>query len=252
MDTLFIVMPAYNEAENIRNTVADWYTVLEHGSVDSRLLIVNDGSTDNTWEICQELRHEYPKLMVIDQVNSGHGPTCLHAYRTALRLGANFIFQTDSDGQTRPEEFMSLWEKRYDHALNIGYRYRRQDGRSRVIVSRALRFLIRLRMGVSVKDPNTPFRLMSAVSLSQWLNYVPDQFFLTNAVLTAITAYRGESICWHPITFRPRQGGVNSINLPKMFKIGLAAFVDFKEVKKALKKDLGAKKKGEQLVIPEE
>lgn len=252
MDTLYVVMPAYNEAENIRTTVADWYTVLEHGSVDSRLLIVNDGSTDNTWEICQELRQEYPKLMVIDQVNSGHGPTCLHAYRTALRLGANFIFQTDSDGQTRPEEFFQLWERRYDHALNIGYRHRREDGRSRALVSKVLRLLIHLRIGVSVKDPNTPYRLMSSISLSQWMNYVPDQFFLSNAVLTAIPAYRGESICWHPITFRPRQGGVNSINFAKMIKIGFAAFVDFHAVKKALKRDLGGKKKGEQIVIPVE
>lgn len=252
MDTLYVVMPAYNEADNIRNTVADWYTVLEHGSVDSRLLIVNDGSTDNTWEICQELRLQYPKLMVIDQVNAGHGPTCLHAYRTALRLGANFIFQTDSDGQTRPEEFLPLWERRYDHALNIGYRHRRQDGASRALVSKALRFLIRLRIGVHVKDPNTPYRLMSSVSLSQWMKYVPDQFFLSNAVLTAIPAYRGESICWHPITFKPRQGGVNSINLPKMVKIGLAAFVDFRKVKQRLKKNFGRKIKGEQIVIPVE
>lgn len=250
METLYVVMPAYNEAENIRTTVSEWIPVLDHAGPDSRLLIINDGSTDNTWEICQELRHEYPRLMVIDQENRGHGPTCLHAYKTALRLGANFIFQTDSDGQTRPEEFLPLWENRFDYQLNIGYRHRREDGRSRAIVSRILRMLIRLRIGVKVKDPNTPYRLMSSVSLSQWLRFVPDAFFLSNAVLTAVPAYRGESICWHPITFRPRQGGVNSIQLPKMFRIGLAAFVDFGKVRKSLKEDMGPKKKGKQTVIP--
>lgn len=250
MDTLFIVMPAYNEADNIETTVAEWYTVLDLGSEDSRLLIINDGSTDETWEICQRLRVEYPKLIVIDQVNSGHGPTCLHAYKTALRLGANFIFQTDSDGQTRPDEFLPLWEKRYDYALNIGYRHRREDGRARALVSKVLRLLIRMRIGVSVKDPNTPYRLMSSVSLSQWLKHIPDRFFLANAVLTAVPAYRGEKICWHPITFRPRQGGVNSINLSKMFQIGLAAFVDFGEVKKSLKSEGRKAGDTEQTVIP--
>ncbi len=249
MDTLFIVMPAYNEAENIANTVAEWYPVLEHGSEDSRLLIINDGSTDDTWAICQSLREHYPQLLVIDQANSGHGPTCLNAYRTALRMGANFVFQTDSDGQTRPEEFSPLWERRYDYDLNIGYRYRREDGMSRVLVSKVLRFLIRLRIGVKVRDPNTPYRLMSSVSLSQWLNYVPNQFFLSNAVLTAIPAYKGESICWHPITFRPRQGGVNSIHLGKMFQVGAAAFVDFGKVKQYLKED-GKKQKGVYTIIP--
>ncbi len=250
MDTLYIVMPAYNEAENIENTVAEWYTVIEERNEDSRLLIVNDGSTDDTWEICRKLRDKYPRLIVIDQVNSGHGPTCLHAYKTALRMGANFIFQTDSDGQTRPEEFLPMWEKRYDYALNIGYRHRREDGRARALVSKILRLLIRLRIGVKVKDPNTPYRLMSSVSLSQWLKYVPDQFFLANAVLTAVPAYRGEKICWHPITFRPRQGGVNSINFSKMFKIGIAAFIDFGEVKRSLKADGKKAEAAEQDVIP--
>lgn len=249
MDTLFIVMPAYNEAETISNTVAEWYPLLKHGSDASRLLIVNDGSTDDTWEICRRLRDQYSKLIVIDQVNAGHGPACLLAYRTALRLGANFIFQTDSDGQTRPDEFLPLWEKRSEYALNIGYRHRREDGKARAVVSRALRFMIRLRIGVLVKDPNTPYRLMSSVSLNQWLSVVPEHFFLANAVLSATPAYRGERICWHPITFRPRQGGVNSIKLSKMFKIGWAAFRDFGEVKKNLKENFGPKKKSEQRII---
>ena len=49
MDTLYIVIPAYNEAENIENVIRSWYTVIEthDGNGDSRLVIVNDGSRED-------------------------------------------------------------------------------------------------------------------------------------------------------------------------------------------------------------
>ena len=51
MDKLFVVIPAYNERENIKQVIADWYPVVEKTGADSRLVIINDGSKDDTHDM---------------------------------------------------------------------------------------------------------------------------------------------------------------------------------------------------------
>ena len=72
-DNLYITMPAYNEAENIEETIKQWHPVVEKISPDSRLVIVNDGSKDNTFEIMEGLQDKYLQLIPITKKNSGHG-----------------------------------------------------------------------------------------------------------------------------------------------------------------------------------
>ena len=64
MDILYIVIPAYNEEENIAQCVKDWYPVVQahDGGGASRLVIVNDGSKDATWEKLQALAADRPLL----------------------------------------------------------------------------------------------------------------------------------------------------------------------------------------------
>ena len=107
-NSIFFVMPAYNEAENIETTIKQWYPVVQGCAdmgCDARLVIANDGSKDDTYAIMDSMRMHYPLLTPIDKPNSGHGATVLFLYRYALEQGANYVFQTDSDGQTVPEEF---------------------------------------------------------------------------------------------------------------------------------------------------
>jgi glycosyltransferase involved in cell wall biosynthesis len=108
-DVLYIVMPAYNEEANIEQTVVQWYRVLSEinsaGDVKSKLLIANDGSKDKTFEIMRRLGGDYPDFEPLDKPNSGHGATLLYLYGKAIEGGADYIFQTDSDGQTDPNEF---------------------------------------------------------------------------------------------------------------------------------------------------
>ena len=65
--------------------------------------------------------------------NGGHGATVLYGYKYALKNGADYIFQTDSDGQTLPEEFEPFWKRRQKYDMVIGWRKDRQDGISRVL-----------------------------------------------------------------------------------------------------------------------
>ena len=161
-DRLIIVIPAYNEEENIENVVAQWHPIVEKTGGDSRLFVINDGSTDRTQEELDHLQGKYPQLRTVKKENQGHGATILYGYRCAIAEGADYIFQTDSDGQTLPEEFWKLWADRKKCGLLIGSRKRRQDGWQRIFVTRVLRLVILATFHCWVEDANTPFRLMRA------------------------------------------------------------------------------------------
>ena len=235
-DILYIVMPAYNEEANIESVVKQWHPVVEKLDNGSRLLIVNDGSKDKTSQMLSSLKEKYPLLIPVDKSNSGHGATLLFAYRQAIDSKADYIFQTDSDGQTDPDEFWQFWENKDKYDFQIGSRNARQDGFGRVVVTKVLRLLVWIIFGKWVKDANTPFRLMKTERLQPILNVIPPDFFLSNVVISTIAVKWNERCKWHPITFKPRQGGVNSINFKRIFKIGVQAIGDFKTINKNLKK----------------
>lgn len=237
MDKLFIVIPAYNEEENIRQVIDDWYPVVEahNGDGGSRLVIIDDGSKDSTFKIMEEYAKERPLFCPITKPNGGHGATVLYGYHYALEHGADYIFQTDSDGQTLPSEFEAFWEQRSLYDMVIGWRKGREDGASRVFTTKVLKLVIKVCFGVTVTDANTPFRLMKASILQEQIKLVPKDFNLSNVIITVIYTKKGLGVKYMPITFRPRQGGVNSINLKKIFKIGKQALKDFREINKAIR-----------------
>lgn len=236
MDKLYIVIPAYNEEANIHQVIDDWYPIVEQHSCDnqSRLVIVDDGSKDSTYRIIQECARSRPLLTPLTKTNGGHGPAVLTGYRYALEQGAEYIFQTDSDGQTLPEEFPPFWKLRKKYDMVIGLRKGRQDGRSRVFVTKTLKLVIRLCFGVDIADANTPYRLMNAATLNKYIGLIPENFNLPNVMIPVIYAKKNCAVKYLPITFRPRQGGVNSINLKKIWKIGMQAFKDFRKLNKTL------------------
>ena len=233
MSKLYIIIPAYNEEVNIETVAREWHRVVERtGGEDSKLVIIDDGSKDRTFEMLERLSTELKCLLPVTKANSGHGATVLFGYKLALRENADYIFQTDSDGQTLPEEFDGFWEKRDEYDAIIGHRQHRQDGFSRLLVTKTLKLVLLLIFGVRATDANTPFRLMKRELLEKHIQKVPDDFNLTNVLLTVSFIKNKEKICFLPITFRPRQGGVNSINLKKIFRIGLQAMKDFRTINK--------------------
>ncbi|MCK9424277.1 MAG: glycosyltransferase family 2 protein [Bacteroidales bacterium] len=231
-EKLFLVMPAYNEQANIRSVVAQFHPVVEKIGNGSKLVVVDDGSKDDTYKILKELSLVYPCLLAVTKPNSGHGPTCLFAYRYAMDNGADWIFQTDSDGQTVPDEFWKFWELRNNYDFIIGNRMNRTDGFSRIVVTNVLKLVLFFKFGILVKDANTPFRLMRTDRLKFIMDIIPGDFFLSNVLISCLIILKKEKLHWVPITFKPRQGGINSINLKKIFKIGIKSWKDFGDAKK--------------------
>lgn len=234
-DTLYIVIPAYNEQDNIRSVVAEWHSIVEKIGKDSFLLIVNDGSRDKTSEILSELQKGYPQLLTINKANSGHGATCLFAYQKAIEANADYVFQTDSDDQTNSEEFWPFWENRHLYDFQIGNRRFRKDGQSRLLITKVLQFVIWATLGEKIIDANTPFRLMKTDRLKPILDVIPEDSFLSNVLISTIVVKWKERYAWHPITFKPRQAGESFINLRKIVKIGWQAMKDFRKANKMLK-----------------
>lgn len=233
-DSLYIVMPAYNEESNIEKVIEHWYPVVEKIGGDSRLVVINDGSKDDTYKKIKECEKGRPYLIGIDKKNEGHGATVLYGYRYAIESGADYVFQTDSDGQTLAEEFEKLWENRKKCGLLIGYRKGRKDGISRVFVTKVLKFVLLLTFGVVVKDANTPYRLMKAEQLKEVLKKIPAGFNLSNVLMTVIYEKDQLGVEYYPITFRPRQGGKNSINMKRIWGIGKRAWADFRKLSRTI------------------
>ena len=238
MEKFYFVMPAYNESANICDTIKQWYPVIEQinemNDCQAILVIANDGSKDNTYQVMQSMKKDgaYPFFEPITKPNGGHGQTLLFLYRYALENGADYVFQTDSDGQTNPDEFWQMFENRHNFDFQIGYRNSRQDGVQRVFVTKILRLVVWLMFHEWVTDANTPFRLMQKDKLKSIMSVIPSDYFLCNVAISAIAVKWHYKIKFYKITFKPRQGGVNSINLKRIFKIGFKAISDFWQINK--------------------
>ena len=234
MDSLYIVMPAYNEEANIENTVKMWYGILEGKDEASRLVIADSGSSDNTHGILLNLREQYPKLLILEDTEKQHGPKVIALYDYAIKNHIDYIFQTDSDGQTNPDEFEQFWKLRKKYDGIFGYRPKRGDGKIRAFVEKVVCALLRLYFGVSVPDANAPFRLMKTDIVAKYLYNMKPDYNLPNIMMTTYFVYYHEKCRFIPISFKPRQGGKNSVNIRKIIKIGWNALKDFRELRRKM------------------
>lgn len=234
MDNLYIVIPAYNEEENIRKVVEQWYPLLSFAHPESKLIVADSGSTDQTHDILLELAKDHPQLYIMDDTLKQHGPKLIAMYKYAISQNADYVFQTDSDGQTNPDEFEAFWDLRNDADAIIGNRTIRGDGKIRKLVENVVCTLLRIFFKVKVNDANAPFRLFNCKVLSKYIDRFKEDYNLPNIMLVVFFEHYSERVIYKDISFKARENGKNSINLIKIFKIGLNAVKDFSNYKKTL------------------
>lgn len=207
---LAVVAPVYNEAGCIRQFVEEWLPVVrEHAP--ARLILIDDGSRDESPAILDSLAASIPELMVVHQRNAGHGAAIRRGYELALKAGAGWIFQTDSDRQFDPADFERLWTRRSEAAFLVGTRTDRDDPPLRKWLSRGNRLALALLFGVWLRDPNSPFRLMAGGFLEAALRRVPEGVFAPNVLITVEAARAGVGWLEIPVAHRRRETGVVSI-----------------------------------------
>ena len=227
-DTLYIVMPAYNEVENIESVINQWYPIIEEKNEKSKIIVADSGSNDGTHELLERMSLDRSKLAVLSDTGKFHGTKLMALYRFAIEDGAEYVFQTDSDGQTSPDEFEMFWNERANFDAIIGYRSERGDGKGRAFVEKVVCILVRIFFGVKVPDANAPFRLMKVDALKKYIDKLPEDFNIPNIMFTVYFSYYGEKTKFLPISFKSRQAGKNSIDLVKIVKIGWKALKDFR------------------------
>ncbi|MGI8890104.1 MAG: glycosyltransferase family 2 protein [Chthoniobacterales bacterium] len=155
--TLSVIFPAFNEEANIRHTVEAARMVLPKLADTWEIILVNDGSRDATTPICDELAEQFPEVRAVHHVeNRGYGAALKSGILAARH---DYIFFTDSDGQFDLQELENLidWASHYE--IVTGYRGKRQDPPHRLINAWGWRTLVRMVLGVKVRDIDCAFKI---------------------------------------------------------------------------------------------
>jgi glycosyltransferase involved in cell wall biosynthesis len=221
-DRLWVVLPVHNEAGAIERVILEWIPVLGQADPAFSLLVIDDGSTDETPAILDRLARDDPRLRIVRQPNLGHGAACLLGYEIATSgdSDADFILQIDSDGQCDPADFTRFWNTRREHSQQLGRRRRRQDGWPRAATSRVLRWLVSLAAGRSILDPNVPYRLLTREALARAVERLRagEDVQLVNAALSVICVEAGP-VRWVDIGFRQRYAGRSKYRARRMARL---------------------------------
>ncbi|MBQ9195840.1 MAG: glycosyltransferase family 2 protein [Clostridia bacterium] len=219
---VLIIIPAYNEQENIRNTVAD----IEAQCPEMDYIVINDCSTDGTERILKENRMHYLSL----PCNLGIGGGVQTGYRYARDNGYDIAIQFDGDGQHEAKYLRDLirpiTEDRADIAIGsrfINHQGFQSSGLRRLGI-RLLSGLIRLLCGVTVLDVTSGMRAVNRRFIEYYaVNYAQD-YPEPEAIVMA--AKHGAKIAEIPVEMRERQGGASSISPNRsiyyMIKVSLA------------------------------
>jgi glycosyltransferase involved in cell wall biosynthesis len=162
-DSLTVILPAYNEAGNIKNVVSGVVFYMRKNVEDFEVIVVDDGSTDGTPGVLGQINGIFPELRFFShEKNSGYGS----AIRTGIRLSEkNRIFIMDSDGQFQIGDFKKFWDNREYYDFIIGYRHSRKDNWYRLCLGGLGSFLANLFLKRSLKDVNCGFKLFKAQEL---------------------------------------------------------------------------------------
>lgn len=153
---VLIIIPAFNEEANIVR-VTD-HLISDYPQFD--YVIVNDGSSDHTAEICRE--HGY--RMIEHPVNLGLAGAVRTGMKYALKNGYDAAIQFDGDGQHRPEYIGAMAEKiaeGYDVVIGSRFVTEKKDGSLRMVGSRMIETFIRLTTGKKINDPTSGMRMYS-------------------------------------------------------------------------------------------
>lgn len=212
---LAVVIPVFNEAACIDEVLESWRIQLDGMSIEYEILVLDDGSSDNTAALVDGMAARWPRLRVAREEHAGHGPTIHKGY---TRARGDWILQIDGDGEVDPEDFEKFWALRERFDLVIGRRIGRRAGASRRIVSVIAAFSVRLLFGPGVSDPNCPYRLWKPAALQNLLSAVPQARFAPNLLLTALALRRHLRIHEEPISARPRRAGTTSLLRWKLWR----------------------------------
>lgn len=221
MDRHAVVIPTYNECDNIGSLVGE----IAGLGIGTRIIIVDDNSPDGTGQLADQLGREYEGIEVIHRPGKlGLGTAHIAGMKAALAGGAIHILTMDADFSHRPRYVPSLLSKLSEYDLVIGSRYVRGGGTvgctpPRRALSRGANLLAHVVLGLSATDATAGFRgyhrkVLETLALDSILS---DGYSFLIEIL-----YRCQRQGWRigevPIVFENRQRGASKISRTEVWK----------------------------------
>lgn len=215
MKTL-VMIPTYNEKENIKDLINDILSLND----DISVVVVDDNSPDGTSQLVESTFGDNPRVELICRKNDkGRGTAGIVGFQHAVKKGADYIIEMDSDYSHHPRYIPELLKEIKDYDVVIGSRNikgAREVGRSvfREFITWFANFYIRMIMGINVKDCTSGYRcfrrqVLESIGLEKMVSTGPS---IVEEVLYAChkKKYRIKEI---PIVFEDRTRGDSTKNL---------------------------------------
>jgi glycosyltransferase involved in cell wall biosynthesis len=157
MVSISVFFPCYNEQENVHRTVEKALEVMEKLNADFEVIIVDDGSSDGTGQIADEIAVRDDRVKVVHhQHNLGYGAALQSGFKTATK---EFVFYTDGDGQFDINEMPSLLSMMEQYDIVSCYRLNRRDPTIRKINGWCWTKLVCFMFGLKIRDIDCAFKL---------------------------------------------------------------------------------------------
>lgn len=197
------VLPAYNEAENIRRVIGRTVAVASRFCSAYEVVVVDDGSSDDTAQLVEELARDNACIRLVQHVvNRGYGDALRTGFESAQ---LDYVFFTDSDNQFDLDELPLLlaWADRAD--VVAGYRRHRRDPWSRRLNAWGWNRLVRFLFYVPVRDVDCAFKLFRTEALHQIT--IESRGALINTEILVKLARSGAHVVEVGVTHLPRTAG---------------------------------------------
>ena len=226
---VLIIIPAYNEELNIKNTVNKVNKYSENSTNDINYIIINDGSTDNTLEICR--KNNYNVIPLIH--NLGIGGAVQTGYKYAEKINYDVAIQFDGDGQ-HDEKYIDNLVKEIEKGNDfvIGSRFvenlsKFKSSSTRRLGIKLLSTLIKLCTGIKIYDPTSGFRAANKDIIKFFANNYPTEYPEPESTVNLIrNNYKIKEI---PVEMHERKFGTSSIKPLKsiyyMFSVSIAIII---------------------------
>ncbi len=212
----WLVLPTYNEAQNIEPFIAAARAKLPPGA---QILVVDDGSPDGTGEIAERLAGEIEELSVLHRpIKEGLGPAYIAGFRTALEGGAGLVIEMDCDFSHDPAHLPALLKAAESADLVIGSRYVKGGGVGdwgvlRRAISRGGSAYARTVLGIEVHDATAGFKCFRREVLEAIdLDAVQAHGYAFQVELTYRALQHGFRVVEVPIVFRDRRVGSSKMS----------------------------------------
>ncbi|HEY7349230.1 MAG TPA: glycosyltransferase family 2 protein [Ktedonobacterales bacterium] len=200
---LSVVLPAWNEEAVIAQTVQAVVQTLSQVAPDYEVLLVDDGSTDQTGAIADALAAKNPRIRVIhNRPNRGYGGALIAGFNAVSK---DLTFFMDADGQFDIGDITKLLAHLEEADAVLGYREQRQDPLLRIVNAWGWKMLMRLLFGLKVRDVDCAFKLYPT-ELVRRANVQAQGAMVNTEMLVKLhrLGYRWVEV---PIQHYPRQGG---------------------------------------------